>query len=415
MDTRQYITGYRVRTPSWKAASGLVLLSIIVTASVAWYVWAATPSNPIWISPGAYPGAPSYTVWRDGDNYFAKDENGYLAFSGTNASGIIQNAIDAAATQGGGDVYLLGGEKPSTAFLISYSIIVKEYVHLRGQASHGSTHCILRVYADVPGIIVNTGGVSVSNLYIDVLYDGYNHAAIFLNSSTGVNRVSISNVQIYRLRTYGYDDATAIHLNSLATNYGIQFTRFYGVYIQGGFKYGVLVNASDAAGGTHPWANGNEFVSCTIDGAQYGFVLFNSGDGVTNNNQFTDCRVQAQSDANGYTAEGIRIDGDGNTFINCKVWDMPSGNFSVHVMPEAQWTELIGSRFSTIHDEGSETVQLTAYGFNTEAYLIVKNGHPDTSDWDGNMTGALFYCTTHGCLEYWNGTHLFNLTASLIP
>lgn len=67
-------------------AIGLLLGTIIV--------FAATPSSTIYISPGIYPGAPSYTVWKEGSNYFAKDSNGQLEFSGTNASQIIQNAID---------------------------------------------------------------------------------------------------------------------------------------------------------------------------------------------------------------------------------------------------------------------------------------------------------------------------------
>jgi len=56
-------------------------------------VWAATPTSTIWISPGVYPGAPSYTIWREGSNYFAKDAFGQIDYSGTNASDVIGDAL----------------------------------------------------------------------------------------------------------------------------------------------------------------------------------------------------------------------------------------------------------------------------------------------------------------------------------
>ena len=33
---------------------------------------APVPSSTFNLSPGIYPGAPSFTIWREGDNYFAK-------------------------------------------------------------------------------------------------------------------------------------------------------------------------------------------------------------------------------------------------------------------------------------------------------------------------------------------------------
>ena len=76
-----------------KLTVGLVLISVILTSAI-WYVWAATPTTTIWISPGIYPGAPSYTIWREGSNYFAKDATGQIDYSGTNASDVINSALD---------------------------------------------------------------------------------------------------------------------------------------------------------------------------------------------------------------------------------------------------------------------------------------------------------------------------------
>jgi hypothetical protein len=61
---------------------------------VVYYVLGVSPSSTFTISGGVYPGAPSYTIWREGDYYFAKDANGEIDFSGTNSTYVIQNAIN---------------------------------------------------------------------------------------------------------------------------------------------------------------------------------------------------------------------------------------------------------------------------------------------------------------------------------
>jgi len=58
------------------------------------YVFAVSPSSTFTISSGIYPGAPTYTIWREGSNYFAKDANGVLAYSGTVAYTLIQDVFD---------------------------------------------------------------------------------------------------------------------------------------------------------------------------------------------------------------------------------------------------------------------------------------------------------------------------------
>jgi len=69
----------------------LILVSVIATSAI-WYVWAQTPTSTFWISPGVYPQA-SYTCWREGSNYFAKDATGQIDYSGTNASDVIGDAL----------------------------------------------------------------------------------------------------------------------------------------------------------------------------------------------------------------------------------------------------------------------------------------------------------------------------------
>jgi len=71
----------------------IIVISTILLTSFIFYVLAPTPSSTFWISGGIYPGAPSYTIFREGSNYFAKDSNGEIEFSGTNASEIILNSL----------------------------------------------------------------------------------------------------------------------------------------------------------------------------------------------------------------------------------------------------------------------------------------------------------------------------------
>jgi len=92
---------------SLKWAIALVLIACLVSSSIVYYVFAVSPSSTFTISSGVYPGAPSYTVWREGSNYFAKDANGEIDYSGTNASYVIESAINALTA--GGKIFIKAG------------------------------------------------------------------------------------------------------------------------------------------------------------------------------------------------------------------------------------------------------------------------------------------------------------------
>ena len=54
----------------------------------------ASPSNTFTISSGIYPGSPTYTIYKEGSTYYAKDAYGAIDFSGTNATAVIQQALN---------------------------------------------------------------------------------------------------------------------------------------------------------------------------------------------------------------------------------------------------------------------------------------------------------------------------------
>jgi len=126
---------------------GLLIGSLIV--------YAATPSSTFYISSGVYPGAPGFTVWKEGANYFAKDANGQIQFSGTNASQVINNAASNIGYDGSeyiatfddcDSIYLTGGE-----YELSGSIRLHGYTKLFGA---GMFKTVLRPTATFAGNII---------------------------------------------------------------------------------------------------------------------------------------------------------------------------------------------------------------------------------------------------------------------
>jgi len=114
---------------SLKTALIFIGISILLISGV-FYVLGATPSTPSGMSPGLYPGAPSYTIWKEGSNYFAKDAGGLLKYSGTNASQITKNCIDALPAEGG-LIHFTSGY-----FYFTHTIVIaRNNVHIDGEGS----------------------------------------------------------------------------------------------------------------------------------------------------------------------------------------------------------------------------------------------------------------------------------------
>lgn len=150
------------KSVSLRVVIGIVLSSILITGSVLYYVWAATaPTSTFWITNGGiYPGAPAYTVWREGTNYFAKDANGRLSYSGTNASGILQDCIDSAS---------VGAILLASLIPVSYQLAVSEYgLTIMGQ-NQNTTGLVASTSFTGDAVIKVVSGhyVRISNLFID--------------------------------------------------------------------------------------------------------------------------------------------------------------------------------------------------------------------------------------------------------
>lgn len=85
-----------MRKPSLRQVLFVELVIVALCMSSFGYVF-SVPSSTFTLSSGVYPGAPSYTVWKEGATYYAKNANGALVYESTNASYVINNAITAAS------------------------------------------------------------------------------------------------------------------------------------------------------------------------------------------------------------------------------------------------------------------------------------------------------------------------------
>ncbi len=101
---------------------GLICLAIGILIS-SLIAYAATPSTTFYITGGIYPGAATFTLWREGSNYFAKNINGLIDYSGTNASDIIQDCLNDIPNDGrGGKLYFMESE-----YVINNMITINKY------------------------------------------------------------------------------------------------------------------------------------------------------------------------------------------------------------------------------------------------------------------------------------------------
>jgi parallel beta-helix repeat protein len=83
-----------------------ILLTAILVSSVVTYIFASSSTITYTISAGNYPGAPNYTVWSEGTNYFAKNASGVTAFSGTDPTSVLQSVM---SVIGGGKIFIQAG------------------------------------------------------------------------------------------------------------------------------------------------------------------------------------------------------------------------------------------------------------------------------------------------------------------
>lgn len=153
-----------------KQLTAILLTTIIATLLVATpiiYVWAQA-SNTFTIEGGVYPGAPSYTIFKVGSAYYAKDQNGVIAYSGTDAATIVNSCVQPNST-----VAFFDGE-----YIFSDTILIDEdYFVLTaiGRVTLYSSTAVNLINVtghdvEVSNLILNGAGIGEKGIY---QYDSY--------------------------------------------------------------------------------------------------------------------------------------------------------------------------------------------------------------------------------------------------
>lgn len=213
-------------------AVGFLLIGVLVGTIVS---YAASNGTTFTISQGIYPGAPSYTIWKEGSIYYAKNAYGLIDYSGADASTVIQAAINA-LTSGGkilvkngiyelyaginlnvADSTCLVAESDAVVFksfvappIVAIIRVTKDYCSLENFRIEGTGAVAYGIWIEKPdGVVVRT---VVRNVHIRFLTGQF---AIFTHNAL---LTRFDNVQIYG----GTNEAVPTRITE------------YGIWIEGG-------------------------------------------------------------------------------------------------------------------------------------------------------------------------------------
>lgn len=382
----------------------IALAAAIIGVLLGAYIgFAASPSTTFTISPGIYPGAPTYTVWREGSYYFAKNSNGEIEFSGTNASQIIQNCID--NMDAGGTLLLRQG-----TYDITHTIIATNSILLKGEIRWGTKLNGQNMVTCDPVLDLTQRPINLENLqivgyhrlmvigvystphYIKNVYFAYGKGVVL----NGTEYYSFQNC--YFRKTYaGY---AAVNL----TNNGAGYLANYNFFRDCAFKendgYSVYMNG----------AQGNIFDGCGFEGNNELPIYIKDGDFNTfrgswiEGNTGTDTNVWIEKGTANKIAERT-------TFSGSQTYDIVIGNESntvryteidgcyfisnhvhINIGTNGLYTSIQRNRFrssSPISDNGQGTYRMFNNGY-TYGYTIVTGTQAGVSNGDWISYGVTF-------------------------
>ena len=170
----------------------LVFITVLVLILSIQTVYASSLSA-FYLSGGVYPPA-DYTIWREGTYYYAKNAYGAIIYSGTNASEIINSAINSLNAIGG-EIYV---------YADSYAISSP----IRFEGCHN--------------IILRGGGVSTTF---------FASADVNVIEVMGTEEETITNIYLTDFKVQGYLDSNA---STTSTGIKVQYTtntKIVGVWV----------------------------------------------------------------------------------------------------------------------------------------------------------------------------------------
>jgi len=209
----------------------IALIAVIIGVLLGAYIgYALTPTTTFTISPGVYPGAPDYTIWREGSNYFAKNANGEIKFSGTNASQVLQLVLD--ELDSGGVVFFRSG-----VYQFEQTIFLPSSVTLDGEGEN-SVLKLTSLPTKIGGgwggytLLTNknyeTGGdvdITIKNLHFiidpDLIGIGGYERTVFVGLFMGASNITVQNC-VLEYSSF-YFEPSYNYLDSMTENFDDEF------------------------------------------------------------------------------------------------------------------------------------------------------------------------------------------------
>lgn len=245
------------------------ILVLLLISFIGGYVYA--PSGTTYtISQGVYPGAPSYTIWRDGSTYYAKNDMGAIDYSGTNFTVLWDNVINGLPTVNValplsgyptisapyGSIYIKAGQYAfSPKLIIPLGSRIKIY---------GDGYTLQPSWAGQVGATQLRG--SDANGLFNASSSGTLNNGTWIDGAMGTTLL-ISDIEFYQTVEQTDNTTVAFLLNGMSQgmleNVAITTYRDWGIERNG---YGLGIN-------THGLSDSIQFINVQIFGFTYGAQL----------------------------------------------------------------------------------------------------------------------------------------------
>ena len=264
---------------------------------------------------------PDFTVRNNGGFYEAIDDHGILTFGGSDWATTnhvdgtkAQDVINAAIVAAGDGVVHCKGDIPCTDKIV---ITVNANSQFRFEFEK------LEFTNDTDGIHVN--GTNTYNRfrgyvkggYLETSAANYSHTALKVSNIVG-GRFEIGQIWCMTSTTTGSNGVLCENDAAVATDSALNTFR---INLITGYGYGYHITATGGGANTH-----NAFYDCFITHCYNGVYLYDGGgaDGTTAANIFFNVEANAYGWGGTIQDYGFYNQGNGNTYINCRVTDGPS-------------------------------------------------------------------------------------------
>jgi len=402
-----------------------LLIGIIVT-SVVWVYASPAVSPTMYLSGGAYPQA-TMTIWKSGSTYYAKNAYGSVLYESSNASYVINSAIQALPsydtrgwTDSSGTVKLLAQN-----YTITHSIVLKDSTYLSGE---GKFNTILTSTISDGSPVITTEGNSTSQAQYNIKISDL---LVFGSGSDGdgiyfeycvrnclIENVDVSGVGGHGIHYYHSFSSKIIDVQSVNNGgdginieYNSHNIQVVTSLARGNTGYGLFQTGSSQLsilGGNYESNDlGDMYIERGYGVTVTGVYFENTNAGVyqlTLNGsvalgeratEVTGCYFNG----GGSSANGILIDNTINVMVSTVY--LESNGVGINITSNARYTILMNiyQSASPITDNGDGTIEISGYYVQ-----FAQITHPTTTGWGASQKGMTWYCTTHDYIEYWNGT-----------